>query len=180
MLDGDAGRDDQEPLGEAPISRARNLVDDLPSDQHRHHYRLARTGCHLERYTREAIVVGRILGIDACSVVRVAVPASNLGEVDRGLGGLPLAEEHRLFSLRRHGSPVLQELASDGSDARVLPCPPAIDLETDVVDKAVLLAALTCRVEVEGRLPLALLAGRDRDEGFGRPPPLEGRARRAV
>ncbi len=59
VADGDAGRDDQEGVGEARVLRVGELVQRLPGDQHRHDDRLAAAGRHLERDAGQARV-GRL------------------------------------------------------------------------------------------------------------------------
>ena len=49
------------------------------------------TGRHLQRRTREAVVVGIVLRFEPLAPVGVAVRAAgDLGQEDRGLGGLAL------------------------------------------------------------------------------------------
>ena len=103
--------------------------------------------------------------------------ASDLGEKDGCLSRLALGEDDAVLPGRIR--PVLEQLPRDRSDAGVLPVPaPLVDISADVVDQAVLLAALMGRVEVEALLLgpvaalLALLADRDRNEGLARPAPV--------
>ncbi len=105
--------------------------------------------------------------------VAVAAPASgDLGQEDRRLGRLPLAEQHPVLAPRV--GPVLQQLAGRRGDARVAPLSPDLDLAAQVVDQRVALPALAGQVEVgrllrEPGLEAAALPGRrDRDEGLAR------------
>ena len=61
---------------------------------------------------RQPVVVERVLGLEPAPVVGAAVPTGDLGEEDRRLGGLALAEEHRLVTGRRPGRPVREQLAA--------------------------------------------------------------------
>jgi len=88
----------------------------------------------------------------------VAVLAGDLGDVDHGLEGLDLAEEEAAVAVGV--GPVLEELAGGGGDADVAALSPDGDLAADVVDEAVLLAAvLGLEVGVEAELAGALLLG---------------------
>src|SRR5439155_26632800 len=49
VADGDAGRDDEEGVGEPLVVRVAALVEHLPGDEHGHHDRLAAAGRHLAR-----------------------------------------------------------------------------------------------------------------------------------
>ena len=98
--------------------------------------------------------------------------AGDLGEEDRGLGGLPLAEQDRLVTIGRLGGPVGEQLARVGGDAVPVARTPPLDLAADVVDQRVLLAPLAGDVEVEGLAATALrpfLADRYRDERLAWP-----------
>ena len=106
------GSDHQEPLGEAGVIRCHDLVDGLPRDDHRHHDGLAGAGRHLQRHPGQPVVVQLVLRFEPATVVGSAVPASDFGEEDRRLGGLPLAEQDRLVAIRRLRSPVRKQLAS--------------------------------------------------------------------
>ena len=103
------------------------------------------------------------------------VSARHLGQEDGCLRRLALGEDDAVLAGRV--GPVLEKLPRDRGDAGVLTVTaPLVDIATDVVDQAVLLATLTGRVEVEALLLgavstlLALLADRDRDERLARPP----------
>ncbi len=150
--DRDAGGHHQEPLGEPGVVRGHDLVDGLPRDDHRHHDGLAGAGGHLQRHPRQPVVVQLVLGFEAPPVVGGPVPASDLGEEDRGLGGLPLAEQHRLVAIRRPSGPVRQQLARVGGDAVPVVRAPPLDFAADVVDQRVLLTPLPGDVEVERQL----------------------------
>ncbi len=52
VADGNAGRDDQEGVGEAGVLRVGALVERMPGNEHGHDYGLAGPGCHLERRTQ--------------------------------------------------------------------------------------------------------------------------------
>ena len=58
VADGDAGRDDQEGVGEAGVLRVGALVERVPGDEHGHDDGLAGAGGHLERHARQAGVRG--------------------------------------------------------------------------------------------------------------------------
>ncbi len=124
----------------------------------------------------------RVLGVEAPAIVGGAVPAGDLGQEDRGLGSLALAEQHRVVARRRLGGPVRQQLARVRRHAIPVARPPPLDLAADVVDQRVLLASLSGRVEVK-RLLLdlaALATGRDRDERLARPAARKDDAGRTV
>jgi hypothetical protein len=90
----------------------------------------------------KALVVQLVFGFETPTVVGSPVAASDFGEEDRGLGGLPLAEQHRLVAIRRLSGPVRQELASVGGDAVPVVRAPPFDFAADVVDQRILLPAL--------------------------------------
>ncbi len=56
VLDGDAGRDDQEAAGERLAARAADGIDRLPGDQHRHDGGLAGAGGELQREPQQVRV----------------------------------------------------------------------------------------------------------------------------
>ena len=147
------------------------LLIGLPRDDHRHHDGLARAGGHLQRHARQPVVVQLVLGFEPAPVVGGAVAAGDLGEEDRRLRRLALAEQHRLVAVRRPGSPVGQQLAGVRGDAVPVAGTPPLDLAADVVDQRVLLAPLARDVEVEGLLSTLapLPADRHGDEGLARP-----------
>ena len=185
VADGDAGRDDQEALGEASVGRRHDFVDRLPGDEHGHHDGLAGAGRHLQPDPGQAVVVEPVLRLEAAAVVGGAVAAGDLSQEDGRLGGLPLAEQDRVVALGWLGSPVGEQLPGVGGDAVPVVRPPALHLAADVVDEGVLLAALAGGVKVEGEFldvaafP-ALPCGRDWDEGFAGPAARQDFAGRAV
>ena len=113
-----------------------------------------------------------VLGLEAAPVVSGAVAAGDLGQEDRRLGSLPLAEEDRLVTGRRAGRPVGEQLAGVRRDAVPVARAPALDLAADVVDQRVLLAALPGGVEVEACCspPRFWLAGIGMNDSLGRRP----------
>jgi hypothetical protein len=148
--DGDARRDDQEALGVASVARLCDLVEGLPGDEHRHHDGLARAGRHLQGHAGDALVVQPVLLIHPGPEVGLTLAARHLGQIDRRLSGLPLTEQHPVLTLGTGGpGPVLQQLAADRRDARIVATPPQLHPLTDVVDQRVLLPALTGDVEVQ-------------------------------
>jgi hypothetical protein len=86
--------------------------------------------------------------------------AGHLGEEDRGLRGLALAEEDRIVTARRPGRPVREQLAGVGGDAVPVARTPPFDLAADVVDQRVLFPALPGDVEIGGKPRLAALRAR--------------------
>ena len=88
VANGDAGRDDQEGVGEAGVLRVGELVERVPGDEHGHDDGLAGAGGHLERHARQA-GVGRVVGV-AQSVFDpgIAVFPGDLGDVDAPFRGL--------------------------------------------------------------------------------------------
>lgn len=77
--------------------------------------------------------------------------ASHLGQIDRRLGGLPLAEQHRSSRLPVGARPVLQQLAAHRRHPRVAAVAPQLHPLADIVDQRVLLATLAGDVEVESQ-----------------------------
>ena len=71
----------------------------LPRDDHGYHNGLASPGRHLERHPRQPIVVQLVLWFKAAPVVGGAMTPSHLGEEDRSLGCLSLAEQHRFVAI---------------------------------------------------------------------------------
>jgi len=170
VADRDPRRDDQEALGEARVGRRHHLVDRLPGDQHRHHHRLAGPGRHLQTHPGEARVVLGVDGLEPAPVIGAAVATGDLGEEDRGFGGLALAEEDGVIAVGT-GDPVREQLAGVGGGAVPVVHPPALDLQPDVVDQRVLLEALAGG-EVERLLLAGPLAGSwHGDERLAAPPP---------
>ncbi len=83
---------------------------------------------------RPSLCVG-VLGLEPAAEVGLAVPPGDLGQEDRRLGGLALAEQHPV--LAGGVGPVLEQLAGDRRDAGVAAGPPQLDLAADVVDQRV-------------------------------------------
>ena len=135
----------EEAVGEPGVARGVQLVQRLPGDEHRHHDRLARTRRHLQRGTRQAVVVRFVLRLKPLAPVRVRLVTScDFGQEDRGLGGLALAEQDPVFSVRVR--PMLEQLPGNRGDTGVLPVTtPLLDLPPEIVDQAVPLAALAGR-----------------------------------
>ena len=105
--DGDPRRDDQEGVSEAAVLRVGRLVEGVPGDEHRHDHGLAGAGGHLVGHAEQAGV--GVLGHVPQLVLdpRIALLARHLGEVDRRLERLDLAEEQRPFAFGVR--PVLEE-----------------------------------------------------------------------
>jgi hypothetical protein len=98
VADGDARRDDEEPLGEPGSRGVADLVEGLPGDQHAMTTVLPEPVAIL-RAMRGALVVGGVVkSAEPAAEVGLAVAARHLGQEDRRLGGLPLAEQHRLLA----------------------------------------------------------------------------------
>ena len=96
----------------------------------------------------------------------VADLLGGLGQVDRGLGRLDLAEEEAALAFL--GAPVVEQVARRRRDVRVLLRPPACDRLADLVDDLVRLL-LDGPEGVEGELGLRrLLGARDRNEELAR------------
>ena len=147
--DRDARGHHQETLGETSVVRGHDLVHSLPCDEHGHHDGLPGAGGHLQPDPRQPIVVQPVLRLEPTPVVSGAVAADNLGQEDRRLGGLPLAEEDRIVSIWRPGRPVGEQLARVRGNAIPVAGSPPLDFAADVVDQRVLLSPLACDVEVE-------------------------------
>jgi len=92
VADGDAGGDDEEPVGEPGVSRRERLVGRLPGDEHGHDDRLARARRHLEPDAGQAVIGGPVLGVDAGTEVGLVAAAGGFGQVDGRLRRLALAE----------------------------------------------------------------------------------------
>ena len=91
---------------EALVLRVGQLVERLPGDEHRHDDGLARAGRHLERDPVEPGVAGLAFSSRRCVLDPGLAVAGDLGEEDRGLERLDLAEEERLLAVRRRASSV--------------------------------------------------------------------------
>ena len=179
----DARGDDQEPFREACIVRRVHLVDRLPRNQHRHHHGLARTRGHLQRDTRQPIVMNAIVRLQTTAVIRSAMPTRHLSQKDRRLGSLTLTKQHPVLTGRI--SPMLHQFARDRRDTRIATRPPQIDRLTNVIDERVHLAPLTHILKTQRglfTLDLAtLVAHRHRNERLTRPTPHQQRAcRRSI
>ena len=168
--DRQAGGNDEEPLGEARVVRLRDLVERLPGDEHRHHDGLARAGRHLQRDPVQAEVARGVRLVELVADPGVAVLLRRLGEVDRGLGGLPLGEQDRVVALRV--GPVLEQAARGGRDVRVALLAPDINAVPDLVDEVVLPDLVRGELgEVELNLLAALARPGDRNEVLAWPAP---------
>ncbi len=166
ITDRDAGRDDQEAIAEAAVLLVGGLVERLPGDEHRHEDGLAGAGCHLEGEARQAAVVGGILLADDIERLGVADLLGRLGQVDRGLGGLDLAEEEAPLAILV--LPVGQQLAGGRGHVRVAEGAPAADRLADLVDDLVGLLAGQATERVHRHLGRDLLRARDGDEELAR------------
>ena len=167
ITDGDAGRDDQECVAEALVLRIVELVQRLPGDDHAHHHRLASACGHLECDPIQAAAL--LVRLLAQQVVDPwLLLAGDLGQVDRRLERLDLAEEERLVAILVR--PVAEQLARRGRDPGIVRSSPGRDMRADAVDRVVLLHPL--RGPVAGKRHLFLrdafrhlaLRLRDRDE----------------
>ena len=168
--DRQARGDDEEPLGEARVVRLRDLVERLPGDEHRHHDGLARAGRHLQRDPVQAEVTRGVRLGELVANPGVAGLLRRLGQVDRGLGGLPLGEQDRVVPLRV--GPVLEQAARRRRDVRVLLLAPDINAVPDLVDEVVLPDLVRGELgEVELDLLAALARPGNRNEVLARPPP---------
>jgi len=173
VADRDAGRDDKEGVGEPRVLAVGRLVERLPGDEHRHHHRLARPGGHLVRHAEEARV--RVVGPLAQGVddprVLVGLLVHDLGDVDRRLDGLELAEEDPPLPVGVR--PVGEQPPRRGGDARPASPSPLRDLTADAVDEVVRLDPVRRPLRLELRLRALLLRLRDRHEVRGDPPVLD-------
>lgn len=166
VADGDARRDDQESIGEALVLRIGLPVERLPGDEHGHQHGLAGAGRHLEGETRQAAVVLRVLRSDDVERLGVAGLLRRLGQVDGRLRGFDLAEEEAPLAVLV--VPVLEEVACDGRDVRVVLLPPATDRLADLIDDLVGLLARGAAELVHRELRGELLGPRDGDEELAR------------
>ena len=112
VADGDAGRDDEERVGEAGVLRVGELVERLPGDEHGHDDGLARAGRHLECSAGQARVRGVVRFAERVLNPGVAEFFGNLGDIDGGFEGLDLAEEELLLAARI--GPVVEQSAVVG------------------------------------------------------------------
>ena len=99
VADGDAGRDDQEGVGEAGVLRVGELVERVPGDEHGHDDGLAGAGGHLEGRARQAGVRGVVRLAERVLDPGIAVLLGDLGDVDGGFEGFDLAEEELLLAV---------------------------------------------------------------------------------
>ena len=122
VADGDPRGNDEERVGEPAVLRVGDLVQGVPGDEHGHDDRLASAGGHLHRDAIETRVRCRVdlpePGLDPV----VADLLGGLGQEYERLQGFDLAEEELVLAVGV--APVLQELASNLSDASVFPLPP--------------------------------------------------------
>ena len=122
---------------------------------------------------RQTGVVVGVLGLEPARGSRAAVASGDLGQEDRRLGGLALAEQDA--DPRGPGRPSAEQLPGDRRDPVVLLARHSSTSRADVVDQGVLLAALAGGVEVEllASPPTpcapALAPDRHRDERLTRP-----------
>ena len=131
----------------------------------------------LRPHAREPVVVELVLRLEPAAPVGGAVAAGDLGQEDRGLGRLALAEQDAVLAVGA-GRPSAEQLAGVGRDPVPVARPPPLDLAADVVDQGVLLAALAGGVEVEGapgRPSPFFVTGIGMNDSLGRRP---GRSRR--
>lgn len=163
-------RDYEEGVAEAPVLRVRRLVQCVPRDEHRHDDGLAGAGGHLVRHAEQPRV--GVLGEGSQLVLdpRVAQVLRCLGQVDRRLKRLDLAEEEATLSL--DVCPVLEELAGRRRNTRPSQLSPSADPLPDLVDEPVLLDPVAGPL-VERELTALLLRLRDRHEVRGRPPAVD-------
>jgi hypothetical protein len=180
VADRDARGDDEERVREAAVLRVGELVERVPRDEHRHNHGLARPCRHLVGDPVQAGVLPLVLLAEAVLDPRLG-PAGDLGEEDRRLEGLDLAEEQRIRPVGR--GPVLEELAGDGGHPRAAAPAPHLELLADPVDEVVGgeplgRPALAGEGQLGGR-PLLFGLG-DRDEERARAATLADRARDAV
>ena len=95
VADGETGGDHQESAREPPAAGTAHRVGGLPRDEHGHDRGLAGAGRELERESCEAgvrLLVGDREMIEEAAAF-VAEPRRDLGQPDRGLRRLDLAEE---------------------------------------------------------------------------------------
>ena len=96
------------------------------------------------------VVVRRVLGLEPARASRASpCRPGDLGEEDRRLGRLALAEQDAVPRARRLAAQCCEQLAGDRRDAAVVAGAPPLDLAADVVDQRVLLAPLAGDVEVD-------------------------------
>ena len=141
VADRDAGRDDQEGVGEAGVLGVGQLVERLPGDQHGHDHGLAAAGGHLAGDAEQA---GVGVLVDRAEVVLdpgVAVLLGDLGDVDQRFQGLDLAEEQPA-GRGRVGASIQQPGGGAASRRGVAALAPELHRAADVVDRLVFLDAV--------------------------------------
>ena len=131
VADRDAGRDDEEPLGETAVPGVSGGIDGRPCDQHCHNGGLAGPGRELQREPEEVRVGGFIDCLQAFEKA-LAARASwrNFGKPDRDFGRLYLTEEGPEALLVRV-SPMAEQSRCFGRNLpvqRVGQRPPALNL----------------------------------------------------
>ena len=95
VLDGQAGRDDEKAAREVLAAGAAHGVDRLPRDEHRHDGGLAGAGGQLQREAHQ-LGIGVLVGGGKMlenALAALAALRRDLGQPDRGLDRLDLAEE---------------------------------------------------------------------------------------
>ena len=119
VADGDAGRDDQEGVGEPIVVRVAALVEHLPGDEHGHDDRFAAAGRHLARDAEQVRPgLGRLLPqVLLDPVFAVLGLLRDLGDEDERFQRLDLAEEQPAAEAVL-GMPVFEQGAGDGGDVR--------------------------------------------------------------
>jgi len=165
VADRDAGRDDEEGVGEPPVVGVSPLVEHLPGDQHGHHDRLAAAGRHL---ARDAEQVGPRLDrpipeFPFDRLVPVLGLLRHFGEEDERFECLDLAEKEpaeTVFTL-----PVFQQGAGDGRHVRPTQDAPLLDVPPDLVDEQRFRPLFFNLVEKAGGG--LFLRGRDREKVAG-------------
>ena len=162
VADRDPGGDDEEPVAEPAVLRVGGLVERLPGDEHRHQDGLAGARGHLEREPRQPAVVDGVLGADDIERLRVARLLGGLGQVDKGLGCLELAEEKAAITV--FGAPMVDQVAAGRRDMRVVLDPPPLDRLADLVDDLIGLLTRRSPERVHRQLRRRLLWPSDRNE----------------
>ncbi len=136
VADRDAGTDEEKGVAETRILRIGQLVERLPGDEHPHDDRLAGAGGHLEGDAKQVGVASGGVGLaQRVGDPRVAVLARHLGDVDRRLHRLDLAEEQLPFALGV--GPVREQSRRRRGNTGVAPLPPERHLLADAVDQLI-------------------------------------------
>ena len=133
VLDGQAGRNDQESAGESTALRTTHRVDGLPRNQHGHHHGLAGTGGQLEREAPQTWIrlLARVVQVLEESPAGTLQLGGDLGKPDDGLDRFDLTEE-RSDVAESVVPPVLEQALRLGSH----PPPVRVRLKAPVVDLA--------------------------------------------